>query len=108
MGGEIVEIAADDTEDLWGTIKSYDPYDFLSMDFHIPRPDEAVKDRSLVEIKFTKLSDEKTRVELTQNNWEAFGEYAKDLRGGYGSGWNFIFEQAYRLACEKRAVANAS
>lgn len=85
-GGQIVEVGQDDIEHLWGTIKSYDPIDYLSMHFHIPQTGEVVKDRSLVEIKFTSLSDDKTRVELTQSNWEAFGEYAKDLRGGYGGG----------------------
>ena len=55
--------------------------------------------RSLVEIRFTALGNERTRVELTQSNWEAFGEIAKDLRGGYGGGWSIIFEQAYQAAC---------
>lgn len=106
-GGQIVEVGSDDTEHLWGTIKSFDPNDYLSMEFHIPQPGEVVNERSLVEIRFTRLSDDKTRVELTQSNWEAFGASAKALRGGYGGGWTLIFEQAYRLACEHRR-ANAS
>ena len=32
-GGKVVEIGHDDTEHLWGTIKSYDPHDFLSWTF---------------------------------------------------------------------------
>jgi uncharacterized protein YndB with AHSA1/START domain len=98
-GGEIVEIGPDNSEYLWGTIKSYDPYDFVSMSFHIPQPGEKVKDRSLVEIRFTVLDEQKTRVELTQSNWEVFGERARDLQGGYGGGWAMIFEQAYKAAC---------
>jgi len=35
IGGKIIEISLDDTEHLWGTIRSYDPYDSTSMDFHI-------------------------------------------------------------------------
>lgn len=96
QGGKIVEIGHDDTEYLWGTIKSFDPNDSLSMDFHMGMPAE---NASLVEVRFTELEDDRTRVELTQSNWEAFGDMAEMMRGGYGSGWVIIFEQAYKLAC---------
>jgi uncharacterized protein YndB with AHSA1/START domain len=96
QGGKIVEIGHDDTEHLWGTIKSYDPHDFLSMDFHMGMPAESA---SLVEVRFTTLGNERTRVELTQSNWEAFGEMAEMMRGGYGSGWVIIFEQVFKSAC---------
>ena len=96
QGGKIVEIGHDGTEHLWGTIRSYDPNDSISMDFHIGMPAESA---SLVEVRFTALGRERTRVELTQSNWEAFGELAEMMRGGYGSGWIIIFEQAYQSAC---------
>ena len=99
VGGEIVEISADGTRHLWGAIKSYDPYGYFSMDFHIPIPGEVVESRSLVEVTFTVLGEERTRVELNQSNWEAFGDMAAALRGGYGGGWVEIFEQAYKAAC---------
>lgn len=99
IGGKIVEIGPDDKEYLWGTIQSYDPYSFLSMDFHIPQPDEIVKDRSLLEIRFIILEKNRTKVELTQSNWEAFGERAAMMQGGYGGGWVVIFEQAFKSAC---------
>ena len=80
-GGKIVEIGPTGTEYLWGTIRSYDPHDFVSMDFHIAPPgDETVDSRSLVEVRFTVLGDTRTRVTLTQRNWEAFGEKAAMLR----------------------------
>ena len=101
VGGTIVEIGHDGKEYLWGTIKSFDPHDSLSMDFHVPQPGEVVKDRSLVEIQFTALEPEKTLVNLTQSNWEAFGEMAEMLRGdnAYGAAWNLIFVDAYKIAC---------
>ncbi len=101
-GGKIVEIGHDDTEHLWGTIRSYDPHDSLSMDFHMGLPAE---NASLVEVRFTKLEKDRTRVELTQSNWEAFGDMAEMMRGGYGSGWVIIFEQAYKSACGGQPVA---
>ena len=54
---------------------------------------------SSVEVRFTVLSENQTRVELKQSNWEAFGKLAKDLQGGYGKGWTIIFESAYKAAC---------
>ena len=95
-GGKIVEFGSDDTEYLWGTLTSYDPHDFVSMDFHMGLPPE---NASLVEVRFTALQQERTRVELTQSNWEAFGDMVEMMHDGYGSGWVIIFEQAYKLAC---------
>lgn len=99
VGGQIVEIGHDGSEHLWGTIQSFDPHDSISMDFHIPQPGEVVNGRSLVEVQFTALGDERTRVELTQSNWEALGEYGAPLRGGYDGGWDLIFTEAYKAAC---------
>ncbi len=96
QGGTIVEIGHDDTEHLWGTFTSFDPHDSIRMDFHMGLPAETA---SLVEVRFTALGDERTRVELTQSNWEAFGELAEMMRGGYGSGWVIIFEGAFKSAC---------
>lgn len=94
-GGKIVEVAHDDTEHHWGTITSYDPHDSIRMNFHMGLPPA----ESQVEVRFTALGDERTRVELTHSNWEAYGDMAEMMRGGYGSGWVIIFEQAYKAAC---------
>ena len=92
-----MEIGHDDAEHLWGTVKSYHPFDSISMDFHmgLPAPESA----SIVEVRFTALGIERTRVELTQSNWEAFGDKAAMMRDGYGGGWVDIFEKAYKSAC---------
>lgn len=100
-GGKIIEIASDGTEYEWGTIKSYEPPGFVSMDFHIAPPgDETADARSLLEMRFTALGDKRTQVVLTQSNWEAFGKNAVHLRdGGYGQAWGAIFEGVYKAAC---------
>jgi len=60
QGGKIVEVGPDDTETEWGTIKTYDPFGFVSMDFHIPHPKEKVESRSLVKVRFTEIGDDRT------------------------------------------------
>jgi hypothetical protein len=45
------------------------------------------------------LGDNRTRVELKQSNWEALGEVAKMVQGGYRQAWVMIFERAYKAAC---------
>lgn len=98
-GGQIVEVASDDREHVWGTIKNFDPYGYLNLDFHIPHPSEENPGFTTVEVRFTELTGDLTRVELKQTNWEALGDVAEMARGGYGQGWVAIFEGAYKGAC---------
>ncbi|MGV7222126.1 MAG: SRPBCC domain-containing protein [Nitrospinales bacterium] len=98
LGGKIIETGYNDRKHLWGTFKTFDPYESVSMNFHMGMPPEKA---SLVEVQFTSLAAEQTRVQLTQSNWEAFGNLAEMMRGGYGSSWVIIFEDAYKSACSK-------
>ncbi len=102
LGGKIVEIAADDAEHHWGTITAIDPFDSIAMDFHMGMPPDRA---SLVEVTFAATADDRTRVTLTQSNWEAFGDMAEMLRNSYGPGWAIIFEQAFFAACGGRVNA---
>lgn len=102
-GGSIVEVASDGREFLWGTITTYAPPSRLAMDFHIPHPEHSPEDRTgdftQVELLFKALDEDGTRVRLKQSNWEALGEMAEIVRGGYGTGWSVIFDKRYREAC---------
>ena len=52
------------------------------MDWHPGKPAESA---SLVEVQFTALGSERTRIELTQSNWEAVAEdKAGKFRASYG------------------------
>ena len=99
QGGQIVEIGSDDKEQLWGTIQVYDPYGYLNLDFHVPHPSEENPGFSTVEVRFTALGEDQTRVELKQSNWEALGDVAEMVIKGYGQAWGMIFEGAYKAAC---------
>jgi len=98
-GGKIFEITSDDEEHLWGTVNVYTPNDYIAMDFHMGLPPE---NASLVEVKFRELESELTEVELSQSNWEAFGDMAEMMRSGYGSSWTMLFEEAYKAACSTK------
>ena len=95
VGGKIIEISHDDAEHLWGTIRSYDPYDLIGMDFHMGLPQAD----SVVDVRFNALAEDRTKVALTDRNCEACGDMAEMMYGGYGSSWVMIFEEAYKAAC---------
>src|SRR2546426_5119631 len=54
-GGQTVETGRNGTENLWGTIRSNQPHDFVSMAFHFPPPGEKVDARTLVEGRLTPM-----------------------------------------------------
>lgn len=97
-GGRIVETGADGVEHHWGTVTSYNPYDYIAMDFHMGLPADK---NGLVEVKFVPLSDGGTMVELVHSKWENYGDMANTMFNGYGSSWNILFGEEYKAACDK-------
>lgn len=95
LHGSVVEIAHDDAEHRWGTVTTYDPYSRITLDWHINMPAE---NASVVDVVFTRIEENLTRVELTHSNWEVFGDEAANMRNGYDSGWVGVFESAYKAA----------
>jgi uncharacterized protein YndB with AHSA1/START domain len=102
-GGRIVEVSSDGQEHVWGTINIFEPYAYLSMDFHVPHPSERTPGFSTVEVRFTPLAGGRTRVELTQSNWEGLGDSADMSQKGYRQAWGLIFDDAYGAACAREA-----
>lgn len=99
QGGLIVEILPDGTEERWGEIRTYDPFGYLAMDFHINHPDYEREAETLVELKFEAIADDRTRVALKQSEFEALGAMAGPASGGYQHGWEMVFVKAYAKAC---------
>jgi hypothetical protein len=103
-GGTIVEVSADGSEHLWGRFVAYESPEYLAMDFHIVHPDQLEGERpdddfTRVEVRFTALADDRTRVRLTQTEWERLGDMAAMVRGGYGTAWAMILDERYAAAC---------
>lgn len=103
VGGAVYEVSADGSRVIWGAVVHYELPVLLSMDFHIPLPKEQVNQRSLVEVRFEFVGAKRTKVTLTQTNWEAFGQRGSMLHGGYGLGWANIFDECYATACARKA-----
>ncbi len=95
-GGRVYEVGHDDQIHEWGSVTLYDPYNRFRMDWHIGLPAESASD---VDVIFTALDDNRTRVELTHARWEAFGDKAESMRNGYDNGWVGVFEEAFQSAC---------
>lgn len=98
-GGRIVEVSEDGETHLWGTYRAFSPYGSVELAFHMGLPPETA---STVRVVFEPLAEAKTRVVLTQSNWEAFGDLAEMMRNGYGSSWSLIFEDGFAAACAAR------
>jgi len=95
-GGSIYEIGHDGTRHEWGSVATYSPSDKLVLNWHIGLPAEQA---SRVTVDFVAIDSNTTKVILTHDNWEAFGEKARDMREGYNKGWVGVFETAYADAC---------
>ncbi len=95
-GGRIIEIAADDTEHHWGTFRAFTPHSHLQMDFHMGLPADQT---GQVDVSFTPLTANSTRVELVHSNWEGYGDMADMMLSGYGSSWDMLFGQHFAAAC---------
>ena len=100
-GGKILEVANDDAIHEWGSVSTYEPFDKLSLNWHVNAPPHQA---TFVDIVFTRLEAERTRVDLTHHNWEVLGDRAAETREGYNRGWVGVFETAYANALNKKAA----
>ena len=50
-------------------------------------------------MRFPALAEDRTKVALTHRIWEACGDMAEMMYGGYGSNWIMIFKEAHKAAC---------
>lgn len=96
LGGQIIEIAGDDSEILWGTFRKWTPGAFLQMDFHMGLPADQT---GQVDVVFD-AEGTGTKVTLTHHNWEGYGEdMAEMMTKGYGDSWDLLFGEHYAQAC---------
>lgn len=88
-GGRIFETHRDESVHLWGTVTIWDPPRRLVFTWHPGRDEESAQE---VEIRFIDCRTG-TRVELEHRRWETLGERAREVRGGYATGWIPVLER---------------
>jgi uncharacterized protein YndB with AHSA1/START domain len=85
-GGHITEVKADGEPARWATITAYEPGSRFAFDWYVGQSeDEATQ----VEVTFTPV-DTGTRVDLTHDGFDRWGEAAVASAESYRSGWDFV------------------
>jgi uncharacterized protein YndB with AHSA1/START domain/uncharacterized protein YciI len=85
--GRLVERSTDGSSDCWGEVVTWDPPSLLSFTWHPEDP--AVI--SMVTVTFSER-DERTRVVLEHDGWEAFADPAA-ARDEYNQGWPAVLDR---------------
>lgn len=89
IGSEIVEIAADGSRHVWGTVRDWAPGKSFVTTWH---PGREASFATKLLVAFASEGDG-TRVTLTHSNWDVLGEEAVSSREGYDGGWVVVLGQ---------------
>jgi len=89
-GGWIYETTRPGKQHVWGTITEWDPPHRLVHSWH---PGDHAADATTVELTFSAVAGNRTRLDLVHGGWPAS---AVDRRAGYDKGWDFVLDDCYR------------
>ena len=85
----VVETGPDGSQQLWGTVMTWEPGHQLTMTWHPGQNEDAA---TTVDVRFDAISDEQTLVTLTHTGWGT-GVDAAEARDEYGKGWPTVVGQ---------------
>jgi hypothetical protein len=100
-GGRIFERTPAGQEIEWGEITVWEPPRRLGYLWHIATDRASATE---VEIRFSELDAEKTRVEIEHRGWEKLGERGATWRDTNRGGWEGTLPH-YIAACRRRSTA---
>jgi hypothetical protein len=86
VGGEIFEIGAHGRRAVWGVVRQWQPGKLLEFSWF---PGRTAETAQTVRVAFT-ATDAGTRIDLEHRDWQTLGDRAKDVREGYGPGWDEV------------------
>jgi uncharacterized protein YndB with AHSA1/START domain len=98
VGGRCYQIGVDGAECDWGRVQAWDPPRHLQIAWHLDRRfefDPEPSRASEVDVTFTPVGPDRTRVELEHRAFDRHGPDGDDIRtsvGGEG-GWGYILER---------------
>jgi hypothetical protein len=84
VGGAIGERLPDGTHHAWGQVTTWDPPEELGYDWHFGREAGAA---TRVSVRFVALAEDRTRVEIRHDGWDALGDEAASWRERNVGGW---------------------
>lgn len=96
-GGRVFERTPGGDEFDWGEVVDWDPPHRLRYLWRIATTPENATD---VEIRFERLSDSATRVEIEHGGWERLAEFGPEWRRVNTGGWHGVLP-AYRTAARR-------
>jgi uncharacterized protein YndB with AHSA1/START domain len=94
-GGWIYETTRPGDQHVWGTITQWDPPRRLAHSWH---PGDHAVDATAVELTFTAVASNRTRLDLVHAGWPVT---AADRRAEYDKGWDFVLGQCYRTWADR-------
>lgn len=92
VGGRIFETQEDGTEVQWGKVLVWDAPHRVVHSWHLSRGEDKATE---VEITFTALGENETRVDLVHRNWEKLGADAARIHDQYQGGWDHVFGECF-------------
>jgi len=92
VGGQIIDRGVDGSECRWARVLAYDPPDRVVFSWDVSLAWQVETDASRtsdVEVRFTSLASDRTRVDLVHRHIERHGEGWEQMHGAVGSpeGW---------------------
>ena len=92
VGGHVLERTKSGDEHVWGTVTAWQPPHRIAFTWH---PGQPADPHTEVEIRFTAIADNRTRVELEHRNWEAIGARAHEVHKNYVAGWDVVLGEHF-------------
>jgi uncharacterized protein YndB with AHSA1/START domain len=89
VGGRLYERRRDGGESDWGRVVAWEPPSRLVLSWS-PNPERSATTE--VEVRFTALEADHTRVELEHRGWEQLGDLAAEIRDNYREGWPGVLD----------------
>ncbi|HEX2375134.1 MAG TPA: SRPBCC domain-containing protein [Actinomycetota bacterium] len=104
VGGRLYERWHDGGEADWGQVLAWEPPVRLLLSWS-PNPERSAATE--VEVRFTAVEGDHTRVELEHRGWERLGDVAAELRGSYRDGWPRVLDSFATTATAARSAPSA-
>ncbi len=99
IGGRVFETTIDGRMFSWGHIETINSPSHFIMAWY---PGTQIEMATRVEIKFKKISDKQTEIELKHTGWHVYGNKAEEYHKNYSMGWDEVLSGYIKLCSQRR------